>query len=457
MTDKVITNTDEFEDISLDIDVEETKEVKEAVAVTQVADADDEINLSIDELEPTTVEAPVPQPEPIHTDLVKSNPLDEIDIELDMEDIETTVAKKVEEKVQELATAQEPEKKKRGRKSKAEKASEETIVENTSSDVMVFDPLFNITLVDNTKYQTRAILHTEEEINSLKSSIESQGQIEPIHLYYDGTTYHLLAGFKRYEALKALNKTTVKAIIHNHITEEECISISSGTNSERTELSEYDKIMSVGLFNKKNPIVTVDRMKGIFGYATSTIYQYIAHYKFFSKHEEYDALFSKYRLPHFVYGSLYKVFSDEEDYNVKEVIEYLNDRISTGKIERKNFESDLISYFSESRLNARIKRETENSSLDADLKMDDDITDPNLEKMINEKQSEAIEKDNAIIEKKDKLNKLLDNMIAFSEKIETLVDEVIAIEGHKEYIDTTKLNMYVKKIGKIAGMNIKFI
>lgn len=460
MSDKVIGSVDEFEDISLDIDLEEPTEVKDETPISSLpqetkSEKEEELNLSLDDLDTSTmVEAPVPTKEPIHNDLVKPNPIDEIDIELDMEE---TLEQKVEEKVQEIATTQTVEKKKRGRKSKAEKEAEESVVENTSSDVIVLDPLFSMASIDNTKYQTRAILHTEDEIKSLKESIESQGQIEPIHLYFDGTTHHLLAGFKRYEAVKALGKTTIKAIIHTNLTEEECISISSGTNSERTELSEYDKIVSVGLFNKKNPIVSIDRMKGIFGFATSTIYQYISHYKFFSKNEEYNELFSKFRLPHFVYGALYKVLSDEEGYNVKDVIEYLKDRISTGKIERKTFESDLISFFSEARLDARIKRETEATTIDADLKMDDDIPDPNLEKMINEKKVEAQEKDNATTEKTDKVNKLLDNMIALSEKIEIFVDELIAIEGHKEYIDTTKLNVYVKKIGKIAGMNIKFI
>lgn len=476
MTDKIISKVDEFEDINLDIDIGETTEVKDEASVGDIAKDEpiEELDITLDDIETKSEEKPTPKPEPIHSDLVKENPLDDIDIDFDASDLEKVVEDKIKEIATDVSTnakdvtvndttdVETPEvakeaPKKRGRKSKAEKEAEEKVVEKENSEVLVFDPMFPVDKIDVTKYQTRAILHTEDEVKKLQEQITNQGQIEPIHIYNDGTTYHLLAGFKRLAAIKANGKTTIKAIIHTNISEEECIAISSGSNSERTELSEYDKIVSIGTFSKKNPLLSIDRLVNIFGFAKSTIYQYISYFKFFDKHTEYGQLFSKYRIPYFVYGAVYKAFVDEEDYSITDVIEYLKEQIENGRIERKQFEMDIITHFSEAKLDRKIQKENEAQSLDVDISMDDGIEDPNINKMLKENKAKAKEEDSATLENKTKINSMLDEVIEQAEKLESLVTDILAIENHKAYIDTGKLNKYVKLIGKIASIYVKFI
>ena len=57
---------------------------------------------------------------------------------------------------------------------------------------------------------------TEAELDELAADLESRGQQEPIHCTADGT---LIRGHRRVECVKRLGWETIRAIVHDEITD----------------------------------------------------------------------------------------------------------------------------------------------------------------------------------------------------------------------------------------------
>ena len=96
-------------------------------------------------------------------------------------------------------------------------------------------PLSDIDL-DNDTFQFRLDLKDQQ----LRQSIEREGQQFPIVLRKVNPPHQLVCGFRRVGALKALGRSSVKAIIVPRLSDDQAYRLSILENRERTSLSDLD-------------------------------------------------------------------------------------------------------------------------------------------------------------------------------------------------------------------------
>ena len=79
--------------------------------------------------------------------------------------------------------------------------------------------IIKLNINDITPYEKNAKIHTEEQIEQIKKSIEQFGMNDPIAVWGDKNT--IVEGHGRLEALKQLGYTEVDCIRLDHLTDEE--------------------------------------------------------------------------------------------------------------------------------------------------------------------------------------------------------------------------------------------
>jgi vacuolar-type H+-ATPase subunit I/STV1 len=161
------------------------------------------------------------------------------------------------------------------------------------------------------KYQTRKTQRTPAQIKEFSDKIKLQGQLEPVHLVKEGEDFQLLAGFGRLEALKILKSKTIKAIVYENFSDYEIMTYSFGTNENRLELSEIDKIWSVGEFVFKHPEMLLDStnprektVRNVFGYDRKDIYAFNKMYQYFSTNPAWLELFKTKTYQRYVFDKI---------------------------------------------------------------------------------------------------------------------------------------------------------
>ena len=98
----------------------------------------------------------------------------------------------------------------------------------------------NIELIKPNKYQPRTVF-SEEKIEELASTIHTHGVIQPIVIRRVGTgTYEIIAGERRYRAMKKLGWSEVPAIIRE-LDDKETASIALIENLQREELTAIEE------------------------------------------------------------------------------------------------------------------------------------------------------------------------------------------------------------------------
>jgi len=117
-----------------------------------------------------------------------------------------------------------------GDKGEEKSDDSEVIIENHSEKIVQV----NIDLIKPNKYQPRSIF-SEEKIEELARTIHTHGVIQPIVVREIGEgRFEIIAGERRYRAIKTLGWSEVPAIIRN-LDDKETASVALIENLQREE------------------------------------------------------------------------------------------------------------------------------------------------------------------------------------------------------------------------------
>lgn len=122
---------------------------------------------------------------------------------------------------------------------KSEIETEEQKEKNNSEEVVKIP----IDLIIPNRYQPRTVFD-EEKIEELSRTIHTHGVIQPIVVRrLDGDRYEIIAGERRYRAMKKLNWTEVPAIVRD-LNDKETASIALIENLQREELTAIEEALA---------------------------------------------------------------------------------------------------------------------------------------------------------------------------------------------------------------------
>lgn len=127
-----------------------------------------------------------------------------------------------------------------GEKAGTEKKSEIALEQNQAAEKVVKIPIDKI--IPN-RYQPRTIFD-DEKIEELARTIHTHGVIQPIVVRpFDEEQYEIIAGERRYRAMKKLNWTEVPAIVRE-LNDKETASIALIENLQREELTAIEEALA---------------------------------------------------------------------------------------------------------------------------------------------------------------------------------------------------------------------
>lgn len=485
----IVKSEEEFDTIDLDLEdkPKETKTEEEVASLDDIdLDIEDDNPLEVKDEFADEVKDAKPETKSITVETTqavkKATPSEDLEISLDDEP-EVASPKKVNEfhddppdekmeeivleddevkppAVEELVAPPVVEPPVKEKKTRAKKAKVETVVESKIEDVMILNPEFELSKIsDSKKYQTRAVQRTPQQLEEFGKILKQQGQLEPIHLHKEGEEYFVVVGFGRYEALKSIGQNTVKAIIHENLPESEITKLSTGTNENRLQLSEWDKITSVGIFATKHPDVPKDdennrhSLTSIFGYSRASIYHYIELHKFFEDKPKLCEFFKHNHLNQFVFKVLFDAKKHIED--DEKFIKFIVDNKDKSK---REFEVELSTFVANEAMVKRIvEQESSNPNADIDVgqstkqtKLEKDI-DTLVEKMTGtESESTKVNAEN-IKKTSEQVTELSKNLGLVEESLKNL----LAIDNVKNYIDNSRISSLTKKFQNLNKMYIK--
>ena len=412
----------------------------------------------------------------------KAKDLDEVDLDLGIE--MTTGPDKP------TVTPPTKEKKPRGRKPKADKPApvvsnttpedldklgdimgdEEGMLQDASTDTpdnvlldeeptapadmsrkITFVPDLNIEYLECSLYQTRTVERSVEEIAELATLIKRQGQLEPVHVVIKGEAKFLVAGFGRIAAIKHLGQKTAKAIVYEGITEDEIIKISSGTNTGRLELRDWDKISSVGLYASKNPMVAIKELPGIFGFEKTAIYQYIAVYEFFKDKKEYLDYFKKNAIPQYMFNSMYKQVKEFPTIPPKKVLEFVDATLNFDHVSAQKFNVELVELISKEKSNMQsIEKENKFDGLEIEP---DNINTKDVSKEAKEILDADIKGANA--ENNASKEVIIAHCFVIIKQFENISTEIDKIMQVPEFKKLMPSNIFMDLCKKVSDLQLK--
>jgi len=487
---------DNFDDINLEFD--DTKKKEETVdSELNLDDLDsekkEELDLSEipegkasekDTLEETIVSDPstaknkqeelqnLPIEKPVEVD-----PLADLDIELDDKPVETKSEdkpkkekgkrgpkKKVVEKTPEqeidslidelgeldamLDGEKKPEEKKEESTTTVQDEGEEIEQEKPLENRKIYlDPELNIEFLEKSTYQTRSVARSQEEIAELATLIRRQGQLEPIHVVIKNGVKYLVAGFGRVAALMYLKLKTAKALIYENITEDEILKISSGTNTGRLELREWDKISSVGIYSVKNPTVDIKKLPQVFGFEKTAIYDYITIYNFFKGRSEFIEFFNKTPIPQFMFKALMKHMREFPQIDSKKVLEFVETALNYEKTTATKFNYELVELISgeKSRMESLEKEKNfDKLEIEGDgieVSGGKEVVSQNLKDAVVKHKSESAATSDIAIARCMSIVKSLENIC-------NEVNEIMKIQDFKKVIPSQTISILSKKLSE---------
>lgn len=131
----------------------------------------------------------------------------------------------------------------------------------------------DLSLIDSNPYQPRKSFN-QEKINDLAEAIKINGLIAPIAVRKIEDRFQIIAGERRFRAVKSLNHSTIKAIIFNADDEATAL-MALSENIDREGLSDYEVAQAIikieHLFKKKTELSRYT------GKMRSDIYRYLSY------------------------------------------------------------------------------------------------------------------------------------------------------------------------------------
>lgn len=489
---ETITSMADLDDLDLDLETDGVNEVTDAASLETVNEVGDD-DLVLDDLDTTTiqptasnaqetgdlkldesiddlklddnlVDAPVDKVNP-ELSKPKINLDDEIELELDVNEgikpVEKPAAtEEPKNTTEQPAPTEAPKKTRKPRTPKVKEPANQAVVSvddkgdvtivatGTSSSMLIavpqlplkyLDPIFPIEKLDRSRYETRATVRSNEAIDELAEKIKLQGQKEPIHVYIDANNQaFLLAGFHRVKALEKNGVTYAEAYIHKNISEAEIYKICTGTNEPRTQLNEWDKIVSVGKYLDSNPTVSIDDDKdtnsvvSVFGYSRSSIYNYIKIWDFYKNRPVLINHFSQFgaSIPGYVYQILSRVIEECKHVNLTDEawVEIMKETMTRSN--RSTFATEMANEVS----NYVVKNNPVNKLI------------PELEKDMDNDEKRVV--GNFVNEEKERLdNKNIESEVA------TLESEIEIEKDSKQVIDGCYSNVILELTRCHSGLD----
>lgn len=466
----------EFDDIELDdieLDFDDTPEEPQATKppVTDISDTLDIDDLDLDESveETKVVDEDSEHLETVSKEINEKKAPESIEIDDDLEiDLE--------EESKEIQPEPVVEKPKRGRKkadakepkaAKPEKKTKEKEPEVVETDVSIrFDPAFDVSPenLDTKTYQIRKTKRSSGDIQDLKSRIEAQGQVEPIQVVVKDGKNYLIAGEGRVLALRQLNMKA-KALVYTGLNDEEILKTSFGSNEGRLEMSEWDRLVSIGEYYDQDTGVSKDDLSdpksiiSIFGLNKSSIYNYLKLWAFFKEKQVFHDFFGRFRCPLYVLTGTVEVLKDyESDFDSwKPIVEILTTIVKRNDLSRKTFTNVFLKEITDLLLQVRMAKnviEIENEPLD----------DPELAKLerqtkkeINsklkldesEKIQQNIEKSEENKTKAETAENLLKDIDKNLESVIMLLGELDNVDGFHSLVHTDNIKNTMAKVSKV--------
>lgn len=105
------------------------------------------------------------------------------------------------------------------------------------------DPNFNSRNIPDAKKEPENFKAYNDRIDSLAASIKSEGQLSPVLVVpstRDGFLFDLVAGFRRMEAIKRLDKPTIEAVVQDIDKPEDRLIANLAENVARFDLTPYE-------------------------------------------------------------------------------------------------------------------------------------------------------------------------------------------------------------------------
>lgn len=140
----------------------------------------------------------------------------------------------------------------------------ETMIQKQDSDIRSV----SIEDVEPSPYQPRQ-LFSEEEIDELAKSIEKHGLLQPIVVRRKGNKFQIVAGERRYRALKKLGKDNITVVVVN-VSDQEAMALSIVENIERKNLTLWELANSIKRL-KDEMNLSLDEISRLIGKSKSHI------------------------------------------------------------------------------------------------------------------------------------------------------------------------------------------
>lgn len=171
--------------------------------------------------------------------------------------------------------------------------------------------------LDIDTYQIRRTKRTQKDIDRLKELIVAQGQVEPIQVLKRDNKYYLMAGAGRVTVLRSLGKTA-SALVYEGLEKDDIYKIAIGTNDGRTEMSAWDRIVSVGEYVTQNGMngYNVDSFKNvvkIFGRNVPSLIRDYELWEFYKDIPQFVSYFENTSVPYYVMTVVDEVLNPYKD------------------------------------------------------------------------------------------------------------------------------------------------
>jgi len=319
---------------------------------------------------------------------------------------------------------------------------------------VIYNPSFLISKITDDRYQIRRTKRTASDLKSLTDKIKLQGQIEPVQILKVGKEYYPLAGFGRIEVQTILEKETVKAMIHEGLSETEIMQICTGSNEGRVELSEWDKIISVGKYQENNADISIDDLDEpdslvcVFAFGRSTLRKYLNLYRFYKDRDDFKELYRENKCPMYVYTTVMEVIKNLKGYEIDDgtICNGIKDILRLEEMNKHRFLNAFTNFMTEYALSVKTGKSNVDSLDALDAEIDND---------------EISETDNEIKEDFDKLpttakaeleievDNHIKNMLKMLNSIKVEFKVLQDIKNYKKFVDNKKRKKLINKIGKL--------